>query len=144
MNMVIAGLLVVVIVLLLLLLGFFANLVIPFMDSCKHTMVRLAGDSETGRVGEIGRLREELAAIRVRLDSINDSRVMAALESIDDHLFVDVCRTIEDASPKDAVNQAARESTTEIAKELFELRHSLRQLDEIAKYLAEMSIREPR
>jgi len=148
-NIVIAGLLATIVVLLLLLVvllaGFLANVAPPFMNTFKEALTRLSGDSETGRAGEIGRLLEELAAIRVRLESIDDSRVMAALECIDNHLFVDVCRTIEDASSKDAVNQAAREGTTGIAKELFGLRHSLgRKLDEIAKYLAEMSVREPR
>jgi hypothetical protein len=143
-NIVIAGLLATVIVLLLLLVVFLGNVATPFMNTFKEALTRLSGDSETGRPGEFGWLREELAAIRVRLDSINDARVLAAIESIDDHLFVDVCRTIEDASSKDAVNQAARESTNEITKELLEIRHSLGRLDEIAKYLAEMSVREPR
>ena len=74
-NIVIAGLLATIVVLLLLLVvllaGFLANVAPPFMNTCKEALTRLSGDSETGRAGEIGRLLEELAAIRVRLESVS-------------------------------------------------------------------------
>jgi len=141
MWIVIAVLLAVVVVQFGLLLVFLANRVIPFMESVKTALKLVTGDQETGGAGAVKRVKAELSEISGQLRLLGDSKVLFALQRIEDHLFIDVCRAIQDSTSTAALNDLAI-ALNGLAREISLAQGSLDgHLKEIAKYTCDMSIR---
>jgi len=144
MLIVVAVLLAVVVVQICILLAFLANRIIPFMDSVKSALGVVAGDDEAGSAGAVGRMKVELTEINEQLRLLSDSKVLTALQRIEDHLFIDVCRAIQDSNSTAGLNDLAS-ALDRIARDISRAQGSIEgHLKEIAKYTCDMSVQAPR